>query len=204
MQIQCDCGSVKAELKNLPQNTPGRCVCYCTDCQTFAHHLGRTELLDEAGGTEIIPVYPVDMKIQAGEELLRCVRLSPKGLFRWYTSCCKTPMGNTTPGFPWIGLNGVIVERDESKRAQFFGEIKSRIEGKGAIKTPPAGTSMKTSFKDLWVILPFLLKGFIGKKMKVSPYFMANGETPVKTPQIMPLEERNRIRETILQSRSKN
>ena len=86
-KLRCDCEKFKAELSNFPKNSAGRSVCYCDDCQTFLHYLKRSELLDVNGGSEIIPVYPSDFKIIQGKNLLACVRLSPKGPFRWYTSC---------------------------------------------------------------------------------------------------------------------
>ena len=33
------------------------------------------------------------------------VRLTPKGLFRWHTTCCNTPVGNTLrPSVPFVGI----------------------------------------------------------------------------------------------------
>lgn len=66
MNIQCECGKFRAELEKFPKNTPGRAICYCDDCQTYLHYLGRSDLLDSAGGTQIIPVYPSEMKVLQG------------------------------------------------------------------------------------------------------------------------------------------
>jgi hypothetical protein len=35
-------------------------------------------------------------------DAMGCLRLSDKGVFRWYTDCCRTPIGNTaaSPRFP--------------------------------------------------------------------------------------------------------
>jgi hypothetical protein len=114
MQIQCECGAFRAQLLNFPRNTPGRLACYCDDCQTFAHHLNRVDLLDGAGGTEVIPVYPAEIQIDAGREVLKCLRLSSGGLYRWYASCCDTPVANVRPGFPWVaGASGVHRKRPQ-------------------------------------------------------------------------------------------
>jgi hypothetical protein len=33
------------------------------------------------------------------------LRLTPNGLYRWYASCCKTPLGNTLgPAIPFVGI----------------------------------------------------------------------------------------------------
>ena len=40
-----------------------------------------------------------------GQHRIVGLRLTPKGLFRWYASCCNTPVGNTlTPAIPFVGI----------------------------------------------------------------------------------------------------
>ena len=45
---------------------------------------------------------PAHVKLGAGTDAMRCLRLSDKGVLRWYTDCCRTPIGNTaaSPRFP--------------------------------------------------------------------------------------------------------
>lgn len=198
MRVQCECGKFKAEILTFPDNTPGRCVCYCDDCQTYLHSIGRDDLMDAAGGAEIIPVYPENFKIVEGADQLKCTRLSPKGLYRWWTGCCRTPVGNMMAGFPWIGMSDLIFNsKDRSTLERSLGPIKSRINGKFARGERPDGTSEKTGFKDLVVILPFVLKGLFQKKSKNSPFFKEDGKTPVVEPEVMSLETRNRHRKEL-------
>ena len=52
-------------------------VCYCDDCQAFAHFLGRAaDILDPHGGTEIFQMSPARIALTAGTERLACMRLS--------------------------------------------------------------------------------------------------------------------------------
>ena len=90
MRIQCDCGGFQAELTHFPAHSPGRLMCYCADCQRFLEKIERKDLLDAYGGTEVVPVYPSEIRILQGEDLLVCNRLSPQGLFRWSTRCCNS------------------------------------------------------------------------------------------------------------------
>jgi len=182
MRVQCSCGQVKAEIKNFPNNTLGRLVCYCDDCQKFLKEINRTELLDEYGGTEIVPIYPKDLEIIEGKDKLECLRLTSKGLFRWYTSCCKTPFGNLRPGFPWLGLLSQVFESSDFKE---LGPIRCRVAGKFAKKTPPPGTPDNLKFKDISVLLPFIIKGFLFKKSTPSEYFIEDHKTPFVSPQII-------------------
>ena len=198
MQFQCECGQFRAQIIHFPANTPGRMMCYCDDCQTYLHHLGRADLLDPAGGTEIIPIYPSEIKILAGREKLKCTRLSPAGIFRWSTICCNTPVGNMRPKFPWMGLleRGFNV-KEPRYLENTLGPIKNRILGKFARGTPPKGTSDKLEFKDMWVVLPFLLKGFLMGKSKNSPFFNSDAVTPIVAATVLSLEERNAVRKKI-------
>lgn len=198
MQIQCECGAFRAQLRNFPNNTPGRLACYCDDCQTFAHQLNRADLLDDAGGTEIVPVYPADLQIVAGREVLKCLRLSPGGLYRWYAGCCNTPVANTKPGFPWVGLvHRVFTVKDAGYLERTFGAIKSRIMGRYARGTPPGGTAQKMDFKGFMTVLPFMLKGVLTGKAKHSPFFAEDGRTPIVPVTVLSLQERNSIRQRL-------
>jgi hypothetical protein len=177
MEIQCECGKFRAKLKAFPGNTPGRLVCYCDDCQAYLHHLKRG---DANGGTEVIPAYPADVAILQGLEHLKCTRLSPKGTFRFSTTCCNTPIANTHPGKPWVGfLRGVYTAKDASILDQTLGAVRSRIMGQYAKGAPPAGTPDKFNLKAFAAVMPFMLKGILLGKAKPSPFFAADGKTAV-------------------------
>ena len=62
-------------------------------------------MLDAAGGTDIFQMPTGRLKLTAGADALRCLRLSGKGILRWYADCCRTPIGNTVgPRVPVVGL----------------------------------------------------------------------------------------------------
>lgn len=183
MEIQCECGKFRAKLKNFPYNTPGRLVCYCDDCQSYLHHLKRDDLLDANGGTEVIPAYPGDVEILSGKEHLKCMRLSPNGTFRFFTSCCNTPIVNTRPKEPWAGfLRCVFAAKDAHQINQMLGPVRSRIMGRYAKGVPPADTPEKFNLKAFLTVMPFMLKGKLLKKSKSSPFFAEDGITPITTP----------------------
>lgn len=193
MNIQCVCGKFQAMINNFPKASPGRCVCYCNDCQAFANFLGNPNVLDKNGGTEIIPVYPANYKITSGKEFVQCVRLSPKGLHRWYVSCCKTPVGNITPGLPWVGLSDALFKQTQPEGLErIMGKVVSRIHGKFAKGPLAEKASEKMTFKDFIAVMPFLLKGLILGKQKGSPFYTEKGE-PISEPKILSKEEREKF-----------
>jgi hypothetical protein len=190
MELQCECGKFRAELKVFPKNTPGRLVCYCDDCQSYLHYLKRGDLLDQNGGTEIIPAYPADIKILSGREYLNCLRISPNGMFRFSTSCCNTPIANTRPNTPWIGfLRRVYTVKDPNRLDQTLGPVRARIMGRFAKGTPPAGTPKTFNLKGFATVMPFIIKGKILKKSNPSPFFTDDGVTPIVSPHMLSKDE---------------
>ena len=105
LPLRCRCGRMRGVASDVSRSTGFRVVCYCKDCQAFARFLERVDVLDPAGGTDIFQMPPGHVKLTAGTDAMRCLRLSDKVL-RWYTECCRTPIANTAarPNFPVIGL----------------------------------------------------------------------------------------------------
>ena len=191
MEIQCECGQFRARLKAFPRNTPGRLVCYCDDCQAYLNHLGRGDLLDANGGTEVIPAYPADVEILSGREHLKCTRLSPRGMCRFSASCCNTPIANLRPKEPWAGfLRCVYTAGGADQLDRALGPVRSRIMGRYAKGTPPAGTPDKFNLKAFATVMPFMLKGKLFKKYEPSPFFAEDGVTPIVAPYVLSKAER--------------
>ena len=88
VDLRCQCGAVRGLANTVAPDTGMHVVCMCDDCQAFAHFLERDDVLDASGGTAIFQLRPAQLEITAGREHLRCMRLSEKGLLRWYAGCC--------------------------------------------------------------------------------------------------------------------
>jgi hypothetical protein len=85
----------------------------------FAGFLERSDVLDPAGGTDIFQMPPGRVKLTAGTDAMRSLRLSSKVL-RWYTDCWRTPIANTSagPGFPVIGMVHSFMDYEADSRSQ--------------------------------------------------------------------------------------
>ena len=66
VEVRCRCGEVVGVVTNASPQTVNRVVCYCDDCQAFAHQLGRADLLDAKGGTDIVQVAPASLTFPKG------------------------------------------------------------------------------------------------------------------------------------------
>ena len=92
--FRCRCGKLQGEIE--PAAAYLRAVCYCSDCQAFARALDREkDALDPNGGTDVVALRPDGLRFTAGREQVTCLSLSPKGLLRWHSACCRTPFANT-------------------------------------------------------------------------------------------------------------
>jgi hypothetical protein len=136
--VHCRCGQVEGRVTGAAKATVNRIVCYCDDCQAYAHHLGRADLLDAQGGTDIVQVAPSSFSFERGMDRIACVRLGPKGLYRWHTTCCNTPVGNTlAPAVPFVGIVAGALGRDTEDRDQAVGPPLGKSQGKYTIGANP-------------------------------------------------------------------
>ncbi|QDW38421.1 hypothetical protein FFI89_015475 [Bradyrhizobium sp. KBS0727] len=142
VELRCRCGEVRARVTGASPRTVNRVVCYCDDCQAFAHRLGRADLLNSQGGSDIVQVAPASLAFLQGQHRIVGLRLAPKGLFRWYASCCNTPVGNTlTPAIPFVGIVAQAFDNAAQRADDVFGPPTGAILGKYAIGEPPAGST---------------------------------------------------------------
>ena len=186
--LSCTCGALKGVLHDVSRSTGTRVVCYCKDCQAFARHLGAHGVLDEQGGTDIYQTLPQHFEITSGAENLGCLRLSPKGLLRWYATCCNTPLCNTLANEKFY-MVGVLSNTVLSEKAA-LGPIKAQVNVAGAIG---GGVKSKGQLNAVVGILTRQLGAMIWKRTQ-NPFFTDVGN-PVVVPLVLSLEERQRASE---------
>lgn len=140
-KLSCRCGTVTGYVAEASPASVNHAVCYCADCQAFAHHLGRADLLDPRGGSDIVQVAPATLSFAQGQDRIRGVRLTPKGLFRWYAECCNTPVGNTVgPAIPLVGLVTAVFSGVGQTPERLFDKPSGAVNGEHAIGGPPPGS----------------------------------------------------------------
>ena len=190
--LRCQCGKVQGHVAVSAAMT--HAVCYCKDCQSFAQFLDKSdETLDELGGTDIVPVLPRGIVFTQGRDLLTCVRLSPKGLLRWYTKCCDTPIGNTSANykFAYVGVVHNCLENSGISLDQSFGPIRMHINSQSA--SGPVNKKSKGELFALLKLMGAILRERISGAYKQSPFFVASMGQPVATPVILTLEQRQAL-----------
>jgi len=193
--LQCRCGVVKGFVED-PQNA-NRGICYCKDCQAFAHFLAKDrEILDEWGGTDVIQVLPKNITITQGTDSLACMRLTEKGLLRWYAGCCNTPIGNTLANYKisFIGLVHSCLESAAGPLQDSFGPVRARVNTQGARVTPRPKAAGAGRFA-LRFIASALRARFDGS-YKITPFYRADG-TPVAVPRVLTSAELTEVMQAV-------
>jgi len=196
--LRCSCGAVRGVARAVSPRFGTRVVCMCIDCQTYAHFLGRAaDVLDEHGGTDIFQLAPGQIEIQQGSDRLRCVRLSPKGAMRWYTECCKTPVGNTAPSphIPFVGMPHAFMAHgpSASARERDLGPVRYRVQAQDAHGRVPPGSHPRFPRRLLARTLLLLLRTRLVGLARPSPFWDERGR-PRVSPLVLSKEERARAR----------
>jgi hypothetical protein len=187
--LRCRCGKLRGHL--LVPATTGRAVCYCKDCQAYAHFLGAPEnVLDAAGGTDIVALEPSRVRFDEGLDHLACMSLSPRGLLRWYAACCRTPIGNTPreAKVHYVGLAHTCLDTQPLDPA--FGPARVRINtdsARGKVSSTP-GAAAVVVLKLMATMVPARFTG----RWRNNPFFDTFG-TPVRKPQVIDHAERARL-----------
>ena len=204
LHVQCSCGSLQGVVRNVSSDRGNRIVCYCDDCQSFAHFLGRAdEILDVHGGTDIFQVSPAHLEFQAGTDQLVCIRLTPKGLLRWHTSCCNTPIGNTLPTYqvPFVGLiHSCFDHRDTAARSldSVLGSVRARVHGryaKGDLTRLDVHPKAPVSY--LMRVTFMLLMARVHGDHKRSPFFDSQTHEPRALPRVLTEDELRAVQDAI-------
>jgi hypothetical protein len=179
VEFACSCGALRGVLRDAAPANCCHLVCYCRDCRAFARHLGQLDHLEPGGGTPLVQVLPARIEITQGADRMACLRLSPKGLHRWYADCCDTPLANTvgTSRVPLAGMWRPLFARTED-----FGPVVTR----GFTKMALAGGPKRD--KGLARMLGGLarrgLAAWLDGTARKGPFFDASG-VPVATPVVI-------------------
>ena len=193
LSLRCRCGKLRGALSGVSPNTVNRVVCYCKDCQAFARFLGRADVLDAHGGSDIVHVAPAKIAISSGPDELRCLRLSSEGLFRWYAGCCDTPIGNMVGArFPFIGLLATFIGDAEDGRVRevVLGPPFARIHGREAIGGVPAGAHARVDARMMLRVFRLVFGWWVRGMAQPSPFFDGPTRAPKSAPRVLSADER--------------
>lgn len=197
LALRCRCGAFRGVARAVSARTGNHLVCYCRDCQAFARFLGTGGLLDAAGGSAIYQLTPAQLSFTEGRERLQCVRLSEKGMVRWYTDCCKTPVANTmvTSRAPFAGLLVALVDpaEDARSREEALGPVVARSFARDAFGPVAAPSHRGIPLSFVPRMIGLVARGVLRRKGQPSPFFAPGARAPRVAPRVLMPDERARL-----------
>jgi hypothetical protein len=199
LQIRCSCGALQGAVHGVSPIAGNRVICYCDDCQAFAYFLGRAaDILDEYGGTEIYQTSQGSVEFDAGANRLACMRLTSRGLVRWYADCCNTPIGNTlsSTAIPFVGLihRCFVRPAGDPTLNLTLGSVRARAFRKFA---KDAGSTLVAGENIPRLMLRFgrlVIRWRLRGDHRRSPFFDARTGTPIVEPRVLSDAERAKLR----------
>ncbi len=190
LDLGCRCGTVRGVLHDIAPTAGTHLVCYCRDCQAYLRHLRREDLLDPAGGTDIFQTSTGRVAFEEGREHLACLRLSEKGLLRWYASCCNTPVANM-PALAAIPFGGFVTAcLPDPDRDASIGPVVARYKTESAVS---GGGGARRDSGGLTVLRRFAVLTLAARRRgehRRSPFFDPDTRAPSVSPRILDQAER--------------
>jgi hypothetical protein len=121
------------------------------------------------------------------------MRLTEKGLVRWYAACCNTPLGNTLANFKvsFVGLIHSCLDNGGRSLDDSFGPIRMRVNTKGAKSELPSNTLAEIG--GIMRIVGMLLRARLNGSYRRTVFFSPDTGAPVAAPKVLSREERDRL-----------
>lgn len=184
IKLACSCGTVSGTTVNMNTKTGTRIMCCCSDCQSFARFLKQeNSVLDDYDATEIFQIPVSYVKITTGNEHIACMRLSEKGMYRWYAKCCNTPIGNTMKAsVPFIGLIHSFVDNasiNDAELSENLGYLQTKFSSK-TVPLDQQASQFGVMSKIVFNMIHWKIKGL----HKPSVFFSDKGQ-PIAEPKIL-------------------
>ncbi len=191
--LQCACGKLKGTAVAISPSAGTRVFCYCDDCQAYARFLGRSDILDPSGGTDLYQTAPSRVRLTSSDTLA-CVRLSAQGMHRWYCSECKSPVGITMgPRVPFVGLVHGIFALDRGSRDDVLGPPLARVQTRFATGEHPVQSGRFSVVRVVARTIRLLATWWLTRAGSPSPFFDAATGAPSAPPRVLTAEERRAL-----------
>jgi len=159
-----------------------------------------SDVLDARGGSQIVQTLPRNLTFTQGLEQLACLRLTPKGLVRWYARCCRTPIGNTliTPKLSFIGLVHACLHTDPASLEESFGPVTAWVNT-GSARGEPKPKAGGIGKSVVWFLRTAVKARFNGDYRR-TPLFDAQSGAPIVVPHVLSPEEHAKVMKAVQDS----
>ena len=136
---------------------------------------------------------PGRVKLTAGTDAMRCLRLANKVL-RWYTECCWTPVANppAVPGFPVIGMVHSFMDHEAAGRSrdEALGPPLCRLYERSAVGPLPPNAPGPPSLGAYAGHASKILGWWVRGLNRPTPFFDDRTKAPRAVPRVLTRRER--------------
>lgn len=187
--LRCECGTVEGHVRHAASAC--RVVCYCRDCQAYAHATGNpARILDPLGGSEVVATLQQHVTFAKGVDALACMSLSERGLLRWYARCCDTPIGNMMRDrrVAFVGLLHTCLSPAPGAIDAAFGTARMHVKtdcAKGKVERSLSPSIILSGARFFGAVLKTRVDGAYRR----SPFFLPDGR-PIAPPRVLDAAER--------------
>lgn len=172
----CRCGKLHGTVA-VERRSGTSVVCHCDSCARAQRFFGVPAT--RMDGVAIYQTTPDRVSIDGGTGHLGLGRLTPKGSYRWFATCCNTQLGvsSTTPRFAFIGLvQSIFADTGALGRARTHAYM------------PQAGGADKHTrlMPSIMAVMARSVSALTSGRWKDTPFFDVETRKPVVAPQLLP------------------
>ncbi len=182
--FSCTCGKLRGHISPAGPKTGLHLVCHCRDCHAAQRYLGQSAHAQD--GVDLFQTSPDTIKLETGIEHLAILRLSPKGPFRWYASCCNTPMFNTLsrPGLAFVTVLLATIANPE-----IFGPVRAQ----SFVPQPGGSPKHINGGRMVLGVLTRMVAARLSGRWKQTPFFDLETGKPIAPVHLIDREERKAL-----------
>lgn len=181
LRFSCDCGAIAGWLDPEAGRSGVHAVCFCRDCRAAELWLGRPD--PAPGPVDVLQTTPDRVHFDTGTDRLGLVRLGPKGLMRWYATCCNAPLFNTLAA-PKLAFAAIHTARLTDPRR--IGPVRVH----SSIPQPGGGTKHKGWGVMVLRILGGMLAARVTGRWRNTPFFDVQTGAPTVPARVLTKAER--------------
>lgn len=185
LAFSCTCGAVQGHITPDGAKAGTHVACFCADCR--ANELYHDQPDPAPGPVHLLQVAPESLTFTKGAEHLQIMRLSPRGIFRWYAGCCGTPLANTlaSPKLPFAGVRTSVFQDPEQ-----FGKVRVQSF---VPTTPGKPPQTKGALGMVFSLVKRMGTSLMSGGWRQSPFFDAETGKPAAPITVLTKEERDAL-----------
>ncbi|MFK7752207.1 MAG: DUF6151 family protein [Sedimentitalea sp.] len=173
--FSCTCGTLRGTISGAGIKSGTHLICHCRDCRAGELFLGQSD--PGQNGVAMVQTMPDAVTLTQGADKLGLLRLSKKGPYRWFATCCNAPLFNTLSSakLPFASLSAARL--DDPAR---LGPVRVRA----FVPQPGGGTKHKGAAIMAWRLFTNMGSARLSGRWKSTPFFDDSGAPVAKA--VMP------------------